>query len=91
MRSSDLKVIFFKKGPKIQCFDQEIEKNDLQNATPHSPLDHFTWKFVQRYLSIVQKTWRERIFEFFIFALFIAQKHAKMAIFAIFGILTRCK
>ena len=35
MRSSDLKVIFFKKGPKIQCFDQEIEKNDLQNATPH--------------------------------------------------------
>ena len=24
MRSSDLKVIFFKKGPKIQCFDQDF-------------------------------------------------------------------
>ena len=42
MRSSDLKVIFFKKGPKIQCFDQDFEKNDLQIATPPSPFDRFT-------------------------------------------------
>ena len=27
---------------KIQCFDQDFEKNDLQIATPPSPFDRFT-------------------------------------------------
>ena len=41
MRSSDLKVIFFKKGPKIQCFDQDFEKNNLEIGSPPSFFDHF--------------------------------------------------
>ena len=80
-----------KNRTKIQCFDQDFEKKDLQIATPHSPFDRFSWKFAQRYFSRVQKIWWERNFEFFIFSLFIAQKPAKMAIFAIFGTLTRYK
>ena len=33
---------FFQKGPKIQCFDQDFEKNNLEIATPLSFFDHFT-------------------------------------------------
>ena len=31
-----------KNRTKIQCFDQDFEKNDLQIATPPSPFDRFT-------------------------------------------------
>ena len=61
-------------------------KKDLQNATPHSLLDHFTWKFAQRYFARLQKTWPERIFEFLLcFAIYSASKFKKIAKIAIFA------
>ena len=59
-------------------------KKTLQNATPLSLFDRFTWKIAQRDLLRVQKIWWERIGETLFFMLFVAMKPAKLAIFANF-------
>ena len=75
---------------KIQCFDKDFEKNDLQIDTSSSLFDRFTWKFAQRYFSTLQEIQWEPIFKFYIFALFIAQKPAKWG-FSLFLELWRAK
>ena len=72
-------------------FYQEIEKNNLQKLLFIHRLTILLENLQKGNLLIVQKTWPERILEFFIFALFVAQKSAKMAIFAIFRIFMRYK
>ena len=75
---------FFKKRTKNTVFWPGFWKKDLQIATPHSPLDSFSWKFAQRYLSRVQKIWWEQNFEFFIFFAIYSPKTFKNGDFRYF-------
>ena len=54
--------IGLKIGQKYSVLTRNLKK-ELQNTT-HSPLDCVIWKFAQRYLSVIKKTWQEWIFQF---------------------------
>ena len=72
-----LSVFFVEIMVKTLYFYHNFNKKYLKIATPHSLFDRFSWKFAQRYFSRMQKICWERIFEFFLFLLFIARQSSK--------------
>ena len=64
---------------KKQCFVKDFEKNNIEITTP---------SYLKIWTKLLLKCAKDLMgAEFLIFALFIAQTHAKMAIFLIFGTL----